>query len=62
MPDYIFVSDVNTKFDGILSMALAALMAQKEMRFYTSSCTEVVFHWSGNVINQSQDGQAVYVR
>ncbi len=61
-PNYIFISEQDSKYDAVLSMVLAAFMAQKEMQFYSSTCTQVGFHWSGNTINQNVGGQAVYVR
>lgn len=59
--DYFFVSETDTRFDTVVSMALAALMAKKEIRFYSSKCTSVGFHWAGNVINLNQNGEALYI-
>jgi hypothetical protein len=61
-PNYIFVSGTDIRYDSVLSMSLSALMGKKEMRFYSSQCTSVGFHWTGNVINHNLNGQAVYVR
>ena len=60
--NYIYVSESDSRYDSVLSMSLAALMGKREMRFYSSTCTSVTFHWSGAVINQNTSGQAVYVR
>ncbi|ACA85758.1 hypothetical protein Swoo_1470 [Shewanella woodyi ATCC 51908] len=60
--NFIYVSHSDIRFDSVFSMALAALMGQKELRLYSSSCVGVGFHWPGNVINQNTNGQAVYIR
>ncbi len=60
--NFIHVKRTDERYDSVLSMALAALMAKKELRFYSSSCVGVSFHWAGNVINQNKAGQAVYIR
>ena len=60
--NFIHVSRTDERYDSVLSLALAALMGQKELRLYSSSCVGVGFHWSGNVINQNSNGQAVYIR
>jgi hypothetical protein len=60
--NYMYVSETDSRYDSVLSMSLAALMGKREMRLYSSKCTSVGFHWSGNVINQNQNSQAVYIR
>lgn len=60
--DYIYVSQVDERYDSVLSMSLAALMGQRELRFYASSCVAVGFHWAGSVINKNSNGQAVFIR
>lgn len=62
LANLIHVSRTDERYDSVLSMALAALMAQKELRLYSSACVGISFHWSGNVINQNTNGQAVYIR
>jgi hypothetical protein len=61
-PNYIFVNQDNPAYDSALSIALAALMGQKELRIYASSCTTVSFHWSGEVINENRHGQSFYIK
>ena len=61
-PNYIYISESDSRYDSVLSMSLAALMGKREMRLYSSMCTSVKFHWSGVVINQNTSGQAVYIR
>jgi hypothetical protein len=60
--NFIHVSRTDERYDSVLSLALAALMGQKKLRLYSSSCVGVGFHWAGNVINQNTNGQAVYIR
>jgi len=59
---FIFVRDTNSKFKEIVAMAYSALISGRELKFYSSSCTQVIAHWSGNVINVSQEGQSVTMR
>ena len=61
-PNYIYVSESDSRYDSVLSMALAALMGNREMQFYSNNCTSVHFHWSGDVINENRSGQAVYIK
>lgn len=61
-PGYIFISQQNPAYDAALSMALSALHGNREMRFYSSKCTQVSFHWSGQVINENQGHQSIYIR
>jgi hypothetical protein len=60
--DFIFVSQTDSSYDSVLSLALSALMGKREIRLYSSTCTEVSFHWTGEIINQNKNGQSVYVR
>lgn len=62
MPNYIFISQTDVKFNHALTLATSALMAGKEMRFYVSACTSVGFHWAGDIINHTQGGQPIYIR
>ena len=62
-PDVIYYPSTHDDYDVVLSMALTALTADREMRFYVSSCTAISFHWGVNpVINQAHNGQAIYIR
>lgn len=60
--DYIYVSQETKSYESVLSMALAALMGKREMKFYSSTCSPVTFHWAGNVVNENKYGQAVFIR
>jgi hypothetical protein len=61
-PNYIFVSKTNPSYESALSIFLAAFMATKELRIYSGNCTNVNFHWAGEVINENNYGQPVYIR
>ncbi len=47
-------------YDVVVSMVLAAITAQRELRFYTNQCATFTFH--GGTVNQSIDGHAIYFR
>ena len=47
-------------YDVVVSMVLAAITAQRELRFYTNQCVTFIFH--GGTVNQSIDGHAIYFR
>ncbi len=53
LADYIFIapSTDSTTFSTMTSIILTAFTAQKEVRFYTSSCAAVTFHYTGTPIN-----------
>lgn len=51
--DYIFVSAADSFYNSIFALALSAVMGKREMQFYSNTCTEVGFHWSGKFINQN---------
>ena len=58
-----FVSDADTRFQTIVSMSLAALMAKREMQFYGANCTDKVsFHWAGLAINENLHDHPVYIK
>ena len=59
---YVFIRQDSASFDAKLSIILSALHGQKKMRFYVSSCVNVSFHWSGEVINQNSDKHPVYIK
>ena len=62
-PDYVFISATNnSRFKEIVGMAYMALATGRELRFYSNTCTQVGFHWSGNVINENRDSQAAMMR
>ncbi|MCP4486135.1 MAG: hypothetical protein GY820_02270 [Gammaproteobacteria bacterium] len=62
-PNYIFISQSESKYDSALSMSLSALMGQREMRFYSNTCVKVSFHWAEeNAINQNAGQQAVFIK
>lgn len=58
--DLVFYPSSNPDYEVIVSMALTALTAGKEMRFFSSGCTAVSFHWSQPVINVS--ASVVFIR
>lgn len=60
--NYVFISQSSTSYKEVVSLAYLAFATGKEMSFYANSCTEVGFHWSGNVINRISDGHTVAVR
>ncbi len=61
-PNFVFIKRSDPSFNSVLSMALSALNAKKEMRFYSGRCVEVSFHWAGQVINENANGWSVYIR
>lgn len=60
--NFIYVPKTNGFFKEIVAMALTAIATGREMSFYSGSCAEVSFHWAGNVINQSLEGQGAFLR
>ena len=61
--DKFYVPDTDKRFQTIVSISLAALMAQKEMKFYGGKCTDKVsFHWTGLAINENLYNHPVYIR
>lgn len=62
VPNYIFVSQSDESYESVLSIALAALMGKRELRFFTGRCVEIGLHWSGDVISQNLNGGSVYIR
>ena len=58
---FVFVSQTDSSYDSVLSISLAALMAKKELRIYSSKCTGVGFHWPGEVINEYIGSQAFFI-
>ena len=59
--DFIYYPATNPDYDVIVGMALTALTAGNEMKFYASGCTTVSWHWGTNpVINESVS--VVYIR
>lgn len=61
-PNVFFIHKDDPRYSHAYSMALAALAGKKEMRFYSSKCTSVPFHWSGNKINTNVNTQSIYIR
>lgn len=63
LADYIFIRSTDARYDSILSMSYTALVGKREMRFYSSTCTSVGFHWGlREIINENKGGQAVFIR
>lgn len=62
MANFVYVPRTNGFFKEIVAMALTAIASGREMAFYSGSCTAVWFHWSGNVINQNEEGHSAYLR
>ena len=63
LADNVFIARENTEyFNSVYSMALAALVGQKEMRIYTSQCTSLPFHGQDQTVNKHQEGHAIYIR
>ena len=61
--DTIFISETDSRYEGVLSMSLAALMDKREMKIYSSACTSVLFHWGDDgQVNHNKGSMAVYVR
>ena len=62
--DIVYYPKTHEDYELVLSMALTALTADREMRFYIDTCVSISFHWGSNnpVINQSRNGQAIYIR
>ena len=61
--DYIFIapSADPVDFSTMTSIILTAFAAQKEVRFYTSSCAAVTFHYTGTPINAAHN-HGFYIR
>ena len=58
--DAILYPSTQVDYDVVVSMALAAVTAGREMRFYADECVTFAFH--GGTINRARNGQAIYFR
>ncbi len=61
--NYVYYPSTHQDYELVVSMALAALTAGREMRFNVNTCVAIAFHWgSAPVINQANNGQAIFIR
>ncbi len=60
--DHIYIHDTNPSYEAVIAMAMTALTAQKEMRFYIDTCeAAVTAHWTATV-NVLGNNDPAYMR
>jgi len=58
----VFISSADAFYESSLTFAMTALASQREIRFFSSTCVKVSFHYSVPNTNQVRQGQALYIR
>lgn len=60
--DQVFITASYDQFKGMLSMALTAVSAGLEVKFYVSGCTEVIFYYGADPVFNKASHLGVRIR